>query len=265
MSEFIAEDGTFTDDFRTALPEKLGDAYYNDPEKTQPTKEFDNIKNVFDMAKMVVTGSRKISAHGEALKKATEGMIRIPGEGATPEDIMAYRKAQGVPDKPEGYELTIPEGEGFDVIANEVKAAAHEAGIAPSKLSKVWEKVTTALVVQNQALEKKGMELLNADVQALKDAKKEKYDAFIQDTNKVAEHFDVKGDSALGTKDNLVGSNFMKLMESMRIKDTPVVREFLGSIAPLVLEGATHIGGGALPIEPTGPFSYEYDEQGRPK
>ena len=268
-STFVNEDGTLTEDFREALPERLGDAYYNDPEtKQQPTKELDNVESVFDMAKMVVNGSRKISKHGDELKKATEGMIKIPGEGATEEEIAAYRKAQGVPDSADGYELTVPENdkEGFEAIAKEVKAAAHEAGIAPSKLSAVWEKVVNNLTAQNQELERKGMELLAADVQALKDDKKEKYDSFIADTNKVAAHFDVKGDPAAGTKDNPVGSNFMKLVDTMGIKDTPAVREFLGAIAPLVLEGKTTIGAGAETPGggEGGVFTYEYDESGKP-
>ncbi len=267
MSEFIEENGDLTEDFRAALPERLGDAYYNDPEtKKEPTKELDNIRNVFDMAKMVVTGSRKISQHGEVLKKATEGMIKIPGEGATDDEIAAYRKAMGVPDTVDGYQLTIPENdkEGYETIAREVRAAAHEAGIAPSKLSKVWDKVVGAIAAQTAALEKKGMDLLTADIQALKDAKKEKYDSFIQDTDKVAAHFDVKGDAAIGTQDNPIGSDFMKLMDSLGVKDTPVVREFLGSIAPLVLEGSSHIGANPPGSRDEGGFSYEYDEKGKP-
>lgn len=266
MPEYVGDDGSFTDDFKTDLPGMLGDDYYNDPEKQQPTKYFENVKDIAALAKRALNADRTISRHGEALKKATEGMIRIPGEGATPEEIVAYRQAQGVPESPDGYELTIPDGDkdGFEAIAKEVRTAAHEAGIPPSKLSAVWGKVVTALGAQTQALEQKGQEMLTADIQALKDAKKEKYDSFIQDTNKVAAHFDVKGDPTLGTTDNLMGSNFMKLMETMGIKDTPVVREFLGAIAPLVLEGGTTIGGSSPQSEPTGVFNYEYDAFGRP-
>jgi hypothetical protein len=267
MPDYIDENGGLTDEFRAALPELLGDVYYNDPQtKQQPTKELDNVKTVADMAKMVVTGSRKISSHGEELKKATEGMVKIPGEGATEEDVATYRKAIGVPESAEGYTLSIPEDdkEGFEAIAKEVRTAAHEEGISPSKLSKVWDKVVGALVTQNQALEKKGMDLLTADVQALKDAKKEKYDAFIQDTNNVAAHFDVKADPEAGIEQNLIGTDFMKLMDTFGIKDTPVIREFLGAIAPLVLEGKTAIGAGAGPSVEGGPFSYEYDEKGQP-
>lgn len=264
--DYIDEGGQLTDEFRKALPEMLGDTYYNDPEtKQKPTKELDKVKTLADMAKMVVEGSRKISAHGKELKEATKGMVKIPGEGATVEEVAAYRKAVGVPEAADGYELPVPEGEGFEEVAKATREAAHEAGIPASKLSKVWEKVVTTLVAQNQALEQKGMELLTADVQALKDAKKEKYDAFIADTNKVAAHFDIKGDPAIGTQDNPVGTNFMKLMETMAVKDTPVVREFLGAIAPLVLEGKTTVGAGSsMESEPPGGFTYKYDEHGKP-
>ena len=263
--DFIDEEGNFTESFRESLPERLGDAYYNDPEtKQKPTKEFDNIGNVFDMAKMVVAGSRKISAHGEQLKNATEGYVKIPGEGATPEEIVAYRQAQGVPETSDGYELNVPKEGGYDKVADMVKAAAHEVGIPPSKLAPVWDKVLGVLTEQTNALEKQGNDLLAADVQTLKDTKKEGYDAFIADTDKVAAHFDVKADTQAGIQENLVGSEFMKLMDSMGIKNVPVVREFLGRIAPLVLEGKAHVGGAAVSGEGEGGFSYNYDENGKP-
>ena len=266
MPEYIGEDGTFTDDFRAELPERLGDAYYNDPDtKLQPTKELDNVKNIFDMAKMVVTGSRKISQHGETLKKATEGMIKIPGEGATPEEIVAYRQAQGVPETPDGYELVNDQLEPEDKpFAEIVQNSCHKNGIPKSKAQAVFNDVKETLNQMKEADVKKGMDLLNADVQALKDVKKEKYDSFIEDTNKVARHFDVKADSQLGTKANPIGTNFMDFMEHMGVRDVPVVREFLGAIAPLLLEGSTHLGAGGQPNAPTGVFAYEYDEQGRP-
>ncbi len=274
MPDNFDDNGDFTEDYRATFPEMLGDVFYNDPEtKQKPTKELDNVKNVSDALKMVVTGSRKISAHGEELKnasaKATEGMIKIPGEGATVEEVAAYRKAQGVPEAADGYELAIPDDDvnrsGNEAIAKEVAAAAHEAGIPKSKLTAVWNKVVPALAAQVQAKEKQGNDLLAADVQALKDVKKEKYDSFITDTDRVAAHFDIKADHDAGTKENLRGTEFMKLMEGMGIKDVPVVREFLGAIAPLVLEGTTALGG--TPASQAGGkdgFSYDYDEKGKP-
>ena len=255
------------DEFKEQLPEALGDDYFNDgTERQQPTKYFDNVDSFTTLAKRAVNADRTISSHGEALKNATKGYIKIPGEGASVEEMAAYRKAQGVPETPKGYELAIPEvdKEAYTEIAKEVAAAAHEAGIPPSKLSALWGRVTTALVAQNQAIEKQGQDLLAADVQALKDAKKENYDAFIGDTNNVAANFDIKADLEAGIKENPVGANFMSLMDTMGIKDTPVVREFLGAIAPLVLEGKTSIGGPAPGAKSDGGFSYEYNEHGKP-
>ena len=43
--------------------------------------------------------------------------VKVPGEGATPEEIATYRKATGVPDTPEEYAITWPElppGEDLD-------------------------------------------------------------------------------------------------------------------------------------------------------
>jgi hypothetical protein len=254
------------EEFKEQLPELLGDDYYNDKEKRQPTKYFENVDSFATLAKRALNADRKISAHGTELKRATEGMIKIPGEGATEEDIKAYRKAIGIPEKQEDYQLKIPDQdkEGFEAIAKQVRTAAHQVGIAPSKLSAVWDQVMTALVAQNQALEQKGMELLAADVQALKEAKKEKYDAFIAETDRVAAELDVKGDLNAGRPDNPIGSNFMRLMDNMGIKDTPVVREFLGAIAPLVLEGKTIIGGSTPTSAGEGGFDYQYDEHGKP-
>ena len=266
MPDLIDENGAFTEDFRSSLPDLLGDDLYNDPEtKLQPTKELDNVKTLSDMARRVVNGSRVISKHGEELKKATEGMVKIPGEGSTPEEIVAYRKSIGVPETADGYELTVPDGQGYDIIAKEVKAAAHEAGIPPSKLSTVWDKVVTNLKAQNEVLEKKGTELLEADKQALKDLMKDKYDSFISDTDKVAAHFNAKEDVEAGTKADPIGDDFMHLMDTLGVKDVPVVRRFLGAIAPLVLEGKTGPGGGGpKDSESTGGFSYEYDKHGKP-
>ncbi len=57
-----------------------------------------------------------------------EGYIKVPGENATPEEVAAYRKAQGVPDAPDGYELKKPEGElGNFYNEEEVKAFAAKA------------------------------------------------------------------------------------------------------------------------------------------
>lgn len=63
------------------------------------------------------------------------GRIKVPGEGATPQEIAEYRAAIGVPDAPTGYQL--PEFKGADgnpipvntALTERIFAKAHELGI----------------------------------------------------------------------------------------------------------------------------------------
>lgn len=63
------------------------------------------------------------------------GRIKVPGEGATPEDIASFHKAIGVPDSPDGYEFTPPVGDDGEPLPldmnllNPLAKAAHERGL----------------------------------------------------------------------------------------------------------------------------------------
>ena len=64
------------------------------------------------LAKALVEATKLIGAKAPALV--------VPGEGATPEQVTAYRKATGVPDAPDGYSISWPEfppGEALDKAA----------------------------------------------------------------------------------------------------------------------------------------------------
>lgn len=60
------------------------------------------------------------------------GRIKVPGEGASDEEIATWRKGIGVPDTPEGYEVKLPENaEGLELDAgflDVLRAQAHKAG-----------------------------------------------------------------------------------------------------------------------------------------
>lgn len=63
----------------------------------------------------------------KAWKAATEkisadGRVKIPGEGATPEEIAEYTKAIGVPEKPDAYKITATPVEGYEVSDNDKSA-----------------------------------------------------------------------------------------------------------------------------------------------
>lgn len=69
----------------------------------EPTlSKFDG-KEVNDLAKAYANLEKLAS-------RKTEGMVRIPTETSTPEEIAAYRTAVGAPEDPAGYTATFPEG-----------------------------------------------------------------------------------------------------------------------------------------------------------
>jgi hypothetical protein len=66
--------------------------------------------------------------------KRTDGLVKIPGEQATAEEVAAWRKAIGVPDKPDGYTVRLPEGVSVhEETLNAFRQKAHELGITPKQ------------------------------------------------------------------------------------------------------------------------------------
>lgn len=245
----INEQGVFTDDFKTALPTMLGDSYYNDPDtKQQPTKAFDDIKDIASLAKGYLDNKR-------AASKKLEGMIKVPGEGARPDEIAAFRKATGVPDTADKYELAIPDGDqaaGFNIIADAVKAEAHKAGISAASLKTVWAGVVDAINKQTADLEAKGLEMIKADEDKLKGELKEKYDAFVKTGNDALAKFKV-------------APEVTQLLKGYGIDGHPAIRKLLAEIAPLVLQGSTVTGEEGAPSAESWFTNYQYDESGKPK
>lgn len=63
------------------------------------------------------------------------------GKDSTPEEIAEYRKAHGIPDAPEGYELNLPEGivlgDDDKPIADNFLKLAHEHNIPPAAVNAI--------------------------------------------------------------------------------------------------------------------------------
>jgi hypothetical protein len=111
-------------DFRSALPEDLrAEKSFEPYSKVQSEKE---------LLGQLARGYH--SAQGLIGKK---GLI-VPGEGAKPEEIHAFNKALGVPDKADDYKFTTPDGYQFDPerIAGWRKTL-HEAGVPQDKANRL--------------------------------------------------------------------------------------------------------------------------------
>lgn len=76
-----------------------------------------------------------VEAH-KALSTRAEGMVKVPGKDAKPEDVAAFRAAVGVPADVGGYkDVKIPEGAGIDPAGFEAyKAHALAQGLTPSQV-----------------------------------------------------------------------------------------------------------------------------------
>lgn len=251
MPELFTETGIDVE----VLKEHLGDDYYNDPDtKQEPTKIFDNIKDEKTFTKNYVNAQRTISKGEAAFDERIKGMVKLPTDESTPEEVTAYHEAIGVPKTSDGYKLNIPEGddkESFEGIAAVIKEEALAAGASPALLTRLWDKVTTVIQGQVKALEDKGLALIKADDEAQKAEHKEKYDTFIKTTDAALAKFKV-------------GEDVKKLLETYGIGNHPSIRKLLAEVAPLVLGGKTILGDGETGEKEGGFPAYEYDENGKP-
>jgi len=95
------------------------------------------------------------------------GRIKVPGEGATPQEIAEYRAAIGVPDAPTGYQL--PEFKGADgnpipvntALTERIFAKAHELGIPKA----IGEKLVADEIEAQLAEHDAAVKQLQADAQ----------------------------------------------------------------------------------------------------
>lgn len=159
----LGEDGAFAENWHSRLPEEL-----------QPTAQ--NYRSLPDMAKALRESK-------QALSKRVEGMVKVPGEGATAEELAAWRKAIGVPDDVAGYGITKPEALPEGVEWNEAEAAAfaakaHELGLPPSAVKQLLEWQTNQLGAKAEASRKDLQDLMAQEQEHLrKEWSASKYDA----------------------------------------------------------------------------------------
>lgn len=140
--QYFSEGLTFAKDWVEKLPNEDFDLY-------RPTLAKFGGKTVVDLAKSYGALEKKLGARDE-------GMVKIPGEGATPEEISAYRRAAGIPETAEAYDSIqpkLPEGVQWD-----------PAAIAP--LKEIFLKHGGTPAMMNEMVEKMA-EMDNAEVSRL--------------------------------------------------------------------------------------------------
>lgn len=81
-------------------------------------------------------------------KQKLENAVVKPGEDASEEDLAAYRKAMGIPDSPDGYEI---EGDIDDGTKKELQKMFHDSQLSTDQAKKVHESVANLVQEKAQA------------------------------------------------------------------------------------------------------------------
>lgn len=100
----------------------------------------ENVESVPEKFRNAETGEMRVEAllkSYQELERKLGTMLRLPGEGATEEEVQNFRKALGVPESPEGYELEMKS----ELIAAdpEVNTRLFEAGFTPTQAQLVYD------------------------------------------------------------------------------------------------------------------------------
>jgi hypothetical protein len=146
-------------DFRSILNER---GEFVDGWESKLPKDFEPYAGTLRGTKDFATLTKRLHDNQAAARAKTEGVIKIPGADAKPEDVAAFHRALGVPETPEGYDLKAPEnlppGVKFDPEqAKEFSAVAHKLGLPPQAVAELvnWKVAAEAkqAEVSQKALE----------------------------------------------------------------------------------------------------------------
>lgn len=121
----------------------------------------------------------------------TEGMVRLPGKDAKPEEVAEYRKALGIPEKPEDYGLKAPDNlpqgtEWNPEFAKAFASEAHKLGLTKAQVEglSAWHLQET--VGRMQSVEADGQKLFEEEQAVLRQAFGNEYEKRMVDAQRAA-------------------------------------------------------------------------------
>lgn len=165
------EDGAFNEGWLEKLPDNL-----------RGNASLKVIGSVSDLAKSYVE---------------TKGLIgkklEMPGEGATPEAVTAWRKTVGAPDKPEGYNDgksmrpdTVPEANWDPASEKQFLAIAHKHHLPPGAVKEIMDFYGGSIATGLQASQEAQGAMLQAEGAKLKTTWGADFDANLNTASRVA-------------------------------------------------------------------------------
>ena len=177
------------------------------PDELKADKSLEKFKDVNSLAKSYLEAQKATS---KALN--AKGVI-IPGENASPEEISEYRKALGIPESPDGYELespSLPEG----MVVDEAKAKklaeiAHSKGISKEAFQELAKAFNAEEIARFEAMQQE-------QAQKIKDATIEMKKEWGRDFDKNL----AQAESAIV---NIFGEDFNKFLQETGLGNDPRV------------------------------------------
>lgn len=167
----------------------------------------------------------------DALKTKMEGAIFKPTDKSTPEEREAYRKAIGVPDKPEGYEFPQPEGQENDpTMVKWAQGVFHKYDLpkeAARGIGAEWNAFVTGMVEAEEKLAKDEMEA---------------------NEKKFHEQFKSEDEYRAGYElskrfwNKVTGTNFDEVYKEPEAWQVPVFMNFIFNVAKMTGEDTSPIG-----------------------
>jgi len=222
MDDLNDNDGSQNDGGKVERPAWI--AQLSDDLKGEET--FTQFKTISDLGKSYLDLNGKIKSY-----------IKPLGENPTPEEVAEYRKAIGVPEKPEDYVIEkpekLPEGMVYDeVLEKEFRETAHALHLTQHQIAELSKKYLEREIALHNEVLKSIEENRNMAINTLKNIWKG--DAYKQNVNKAITAF-YKIAEASNPPESLGGVNGIKeWVEQNGLGDDPVMVWMFNNIYDLI-------------------------------
>jgi hypothetical protein len=134
---------------------------------------FDEFRSMAAQFKDIPSVFKSLKETKTAFQARQEGMVKLPGEKSTPEEIAAYHKALGVPGRAEEYKFKVPTlPGGLKIEEAHIKGFsefAHKNGIPQAQAQAILEYQAGLEAQEIAAIEAEEKEFAKASEQKLRD------------------------------------------------------------------------------------------------
>jgi hypothetical protein len=208
----MGEEGTTELTQQTTEPGKWIAQLPDDLKGNEELKKYQTLKDFANAHLQTISGMK--------------GMIRLPGKDAKPEDIQSFKKAIGVPEKPDAYTfepMNLPEGVSLDDnLVTWFKDLAHKAGLSTEQAKQIYgeyvKRTVDTVVAHNK-------ELSDGKVKLEADMKKEWGDNY---NEKIA--------LARKVVFEVAPEGFAKFLEDTKLGNHPLMTKFCAKVGDMMSE-----------------------------